>query len=71
MKALQRQIEHVQQDIRELEERNRELERRIALYDSDAFVERAAREELGLVNPGEIPVIVIDGASPDRFEPID
>lgn len=70
MRALHREVAQVQQQIAELEQRNLELERRIALYDSNAFVERAAREELGLVNPGEIPVIVVDGPPAERFEPI-
>lgn len=71
IRALRQQIAQVQQEIAELEERNRELEQRIALYESDAFIERAAREELGLVHPGEIPVIVIDSPGLDPFEPID
>lgn len=65
MRSLQREITRVRQEIADLELRNEELERRIALYESDAFVERAAREELGLVNPGEIPVIVVDEAAVD------
>lgn len=71
MRALRLQIEHVQRDIAELELRNAELQERIALYDSDAFIERAAREELGLVGPGEIPVIVIDAPATSAFDPID
>lgn len=60
IRALRSEIERVERDIAELERRNEELRERITLYDSDAFVERTAREELGLVGPGEIPVFVID-----------
>lgn len=71
IRALRAQIEQVQQDVAELERRNAELQERLSMYDSDAFVERMAREELGLVGPGEIPVFVIDRSTNTTFDPKD
>jgi len=36
----------------------------VAQASGDAFVERQAREELGLVQPGDIPVVVVNAPAP-------
>ena len=54
-----RQVEVVRREVAELRQQNVELQARIARYRSDAYVERVAREELNLVRPGDVPVIVI------------
>lgn len=47
---------------RALDERIAELTQEAALLESDAEVERLARERLGMVRPGEVPFVV---AGPD------
>ena len=54
-----RQVEVVRREVAELRQQNLELQGRIARYRSDAYVERVAREELNLVRPGDVAVIVI------------
>ncbi|MGI6148083.1 MAG: septum formation initiator family protein [Firmicutes bacterium] len=47
------EIESLQREIAAMELRNKQLEEEIANWQSPEYVERAAREELGLVKPGE------------------
>ena len=57
------QISVVEQEISVWEERCNELLRQIEYLSSDEYIERIAREKLGLVKPGEIQFIVTDPAS--------
>jgi cell division protein FtsB len=54
-----RQVEAARKEVTELRQQNVELQERIARHRSDAYIERVAREELNLVRPGDVPVIVI------------
>ncbi len=56
---LARQVEEMRREVAALQQRNLELQALIARYRSDAYVEKVAREELNLVRPGDVPVIVI------------
>src|SRR5436853_292340 len=49
----------LQRDVNELAARNTALRTQRDFYSSDRYIEQVAREELGLVKPGEIPVIVV------------
>ena len=51
--AQQRQREAVADEVQALEGENRELEERVGELQSDAEIERLAREHYGLVRPGE------------------
>jgi len=51
---LRREIESLQRRIAVLEMRNQDLEREIEEWLSPENVEKIAREQLGLVKPGEI-----------------
>jgi cell division protein FtsB len=53
------QVEAVRKEVAELRQRNVELQDLLARYRSDTYVEKIAREELNLVRPGDVPVIVI------------
>ena len=53
------QVEAVRKEVADLKQQNVELQERIARYRSDTYVEKVAREELNLVRPGDVPVIVI------------
>lgn len=54
-----RQVEAVRKEVADLRQQNVDLQERIARYRSDTYVEKVAREELNLVRPGDVPVIVI------------
>lgn len=49
----------LQREVAELEARNIALRTQKEFYNSDFYVERVAREELGLVKPGDTGVIVV------------
>ncbi len=53
MLAQQRQVDQTQARLDLLVDENAGLERRITALDSDSEVERLAREQFGLVRPGE------------------
>jgi cell division protein FtsB len=54
-----RQVDLARKEVADLRQQNVELQERIARYRSDMYVEKIAREELNLVRPGDVPVIVI------------
>jgi len=59
---IEQQIRRIEEEISRAEARNEELRRELAYLQSDEYIERIAREELGLVRPGETAVII---ATPD------
>ncbi len=54
-----RQVEAARKELADVKQRNLELQGQIARYRSDHFVEKVAREELNMVRPGDVPVIVL------------
>jgi cell division protein DivIC len=54
-----REVEAARKQIQDLRQQNVELQAKIARYRSDLYVEKVAREELNLVRPGDVPVIII------------
>jgi cell division protein FtsL len=56
------EIESLQREIAAVELRNKQLEEEIVNWQSPEYVERAAREELGLVKPGETVYILAQPA---------
>ena len=62
---LRQEIASLEKRLVVLELRGAELEREIEEWQSPEFVERVAREELGLVKPGEVVYIIsepVDGS---------
>jgi cell division protein FtsB len=57
-----RRVARLEQAIAVERQRTVMLENEIAYRDGDEFIELVARRELGLVKPGEVPVLV--GAKP-------
>jgi cell division protein FtsL len=53
MYNVQHEIENIQQQMDELRRKNAELNQQVEQLSSDAYIEREAREKLGLVKPGE------------------
>ncbi len=56
----------LQREVAGLEARNTALRTQKELYNSDYYVERVAREELGLVRAGDTAVIVVQRAPAER-----
>ena len=49
--------QHIEQQLQELKQRNEELEQEKAKLQDPKTIEGVAREELGLVKPGEVPYV--------------
>jgi len=63
-----RQIEATQQHLEQLTEQNEQLAADLAALDTDAEIERIAREQYGLVRPGETAYIVVQPTPGDATE---
>lgn len=59
LSALQRNVTSIQQQVQELETKNAALMQELQLVKSDAYIEKTAREKLGLVKPGETRVVPV------------
>ena len=57
LRSLEKNITQVEAELHSLKTKNQELWKKVKLLQSDAYMESLARKELGLVKPGEIPVI--------------
>ncbi|MEA3502694.1 MAG: septum formation initiator family protein [Actinomycetota bacterium] len=55
----QRQIERTQDQLAALEQENRMLSEDIEMLGTDTEIERIAREQYGLVRPGEVAYVVV------------
>lgn len=58
--ALRKQLTDLQERRLQLEEERRQLEEELRWLQTDAAMEKIAREELGLVKPGEYPLLDLD-----------
>jgi cell division protein DivIC len=56
---MRQEAKAVQQSIDQLRKENRNLSQALQYFKSDEYVEKVAREELSLVRPGDVPVIVV------------
>lgn len=54
MMELRQELGQVEQAIASAQERSEEINAEIAYLKSDSYIEKVARQELGLVKPGEI-----------------
>lgn len=59
---LEAEIRRVEARIASVEAENEALRRQLSYMQSDEYIEKVAREELGLVMPGEVAVIVASPA---------
>jgi len=53
------QKQQLVQDVRSLQEQNRQLQDRVDYLQTDAAIEELAREELGWTKPGDTSVVVV------------
>ncbi|NMB12325.1 MAG: septum formation initiator family protein [Firmicutes bacterium] len=66
---LQGKIVKVEREIAAIKSRNKAIRQQIEEMQSDAYIEKVAREKLGLIKPGETVYIPMRSAMPD--EPAD
>ncbi|MDE3077152.1 MAG: septum formation initiator family protein [Chloroflexota bacterium] len=59
-RRIARQIATLNEDINRLSAQNKQLHAAVAQAKTDALVERQARDKLGLMRAGDIPVIVVN-----------
>lgn len=59
-----RQMAEVKKEVAELEERNAQLTGRLNRLSDVAYMEKLAREQLGVVRPGESSYVVVPAPAP-------
>ncbi|WP_313885440.1 septum formation initiator family protein [Desulfallas sp. Bu1-1] len=57
--AMQRDLQAIEAEIKEIKEKNTGLQRQLENLQSDAYIEQVAREKLGLVKPGESRIVPV------------
>ena len=57
MYSINRQIEQMTQEEKIVLDKNLKLKDEVKMSKSDSYIEKLARERLGLIKPGETPVI--------------
>jgi len=57
MYSINKQIQQLKQEEQSVQDKNQELKDEVKMSKSDSYIEKLARERLGLVKPGETPVI--------------
>jgi len=67
----QRQVASAQERLTSLEAENEVLEADVAALNTEAEVEKLAREKLGYVRPGETGYIVLDPPDGDQVAPVE
>lgn len=67
----QRQVASAQERLASLEAENEALEADVAALNTEAEVEKLAREKLGYVRPGETGYIVLDPPGSDQVAPVE
>ena len=55
--AIYQEKQHIEQQLQESQQRNEELEQEKAKLQDPKNIENVAREQLGLVKPGEVPYV--------------
>lgn len=56
---LHREADHLTREVGTLRKENAQLREEIRRLHTPQYIERLAREQLGLVRPGEIPIILV------------
>lgn len=56
---MQNDVRNIQQQVQDLQQKNAALREELRLVQSDAYIEKTAREKIGLIKPGETRVIPV------------
>ncbi|MCG9968303.1 septum formation initiator family protein [Pelotomaculum terephthalicicum JT] len=68
--SMRRDVSSIEQQVQDLKQRNEDLRNELQQVQSDSFIEKAAREKLGLVKAGETRVIPVpEGTEIKKIEP--
>lgn len=59
LSTMQRDVRNIQQQVQEMQQKNAALREELRLAQSDAYIEKTAREKIGLVKPGETRVVTV------------
>jgi cell division protein FtsL len=67
--ALNHQADQLRADVSALRAENIQLQQQIESARSDIAIERIARQQLGLIKPGDKPVVLVDSDTPPAERP--
>lgn len=59
LSSMQRDVQNIQQQVQEMQQKNASLREELHLVQSDAYIQKTAREKLGLIKPGETRVVPV------------
>lgn len=74
LSVMQQDMQRIEQEIGQMKEKNDALRSDLQLVQNDAYLEKTAREKLGLVKPGETRVVAVpegtklEGITPPKME---
>ncbi|MDF9409225.1 septum formation initiator family protein [Pelotomaculum isophthalicicum JI] len=57
--SMQRDVGNIEQQVQELKQKNEDLRNELQHVQSDSFIEKTAREKLGLIKAGETRVVPV------------
>lgn len=59
LSSMQKDVRNIQQQVLEMQQKNETLREELRLAQSDAYIEKTAREKIGLVKPGETRIVTV------------
>jgi len=59
LSSMQKNVSNIQQQVQELQQKNASLREELHMVQSDAYIQKTAREKLGLIKPGETRVVPV------------
>ncbi|NLI11557.1 MAG: septum formation initiator family protein [Peptococcaceae bacterium] len=57
---MRKDVSNIQQQVQDLQQKNATLREELRMVQSDAYIEKTAREKIGLIKPGETRVIPVE-----------
>ncbi|MFX4263548.1 FtsB family cell division protein [Pelotomaculum propionicicum] len=57
--VMQRDVHNIQLQVQEMQQKNAALREELRLAQSDAYIEKTAREKIGLIKPGETRIVTV------------
>lgn len=72
LSSMHREVAGIEQQVKDLKEKNASLRQELQMVQSDAYIEKTAREKLGLVKKGETRVVTVpEGTQLNKIKPPD
>ncbi len=65
LSVMQRNVQSIQLQVQEMQQNNAVLREELRLAQSDAYIEKNAREKIGLLKPGETRVVTVSSGTED------